>query len=100
MQPTVAIGVGNETAYHVHLGVLKGIPFFADMLESSGAWKNTSLKIDLPCTGAELGLLLLRKYTGRALGTSGLPVESCSSALRLAAAAALLQIDDELPELP
>jgi len=97
-EPTLPVVVQGET-FHVHKVVLRGVPYFAALLDSG--WRDAaSPEVQLPCSAAEFGLLLKRLYTENPLGSAGLPVDDCAAALRLAAAAAMLLIDDRLPELP
>ncbi|CAE8692582.1 unnamed protein product [Polarella glacialis] len=97
LEPTTAVRV-NDCALHVHNHVLRQIPYFAALLE--GQWQDAGApKVNLPCSIEEFSLLLRRFYMGEPLGSAALPVDSCSSAIRLAAAAAMLLIDGSLPEL-
>ncbi|CAE8619927.1 unnamed protein product [Polarella glacialis] len=96
-EPAVAIRV-NDTMLHVHQHILEGIPFFAALL--SGDWSDAAAPaVELPCSAEEFALLLQRLYTGQVLGSPELPVSGCAAALRLSAAAAMLLIDEKLPEL-
>eukprot|EP00928_Gymnodinium_smaydae_P049623 TRINITY_DN33321_c0_g1_i1.p1 TRINITY_DN33321_c0_g1~~TRINITY_DN33321_c0_g1_i1.p1 ORF type:complete len:495 (-),score=46.80 TRINITY_DN33321_c0_g1_i1:198-1502(-) len=89
----------NAVALHIHLYVLRKIPFFAALLD--GTWRDKETPhVQLPCSVCEFILLLKRLYTGELLGSPALPVPSCEVALRLGAAAAMLLIEDCLPELP
>eukprot|EP00450_Noctiluca_scintillans_P016592 CAMPEP_0194534536 /NCGR_PEP_ID=MMETSP0253-20130528/72760_1 /TAXON_ID=2966 /ORGANISM="Noctiluca scintillans" /LENGTH=508 /DNA_ID=CAMNT_0039380207 /DNA_START=26 /DNA_END=1552 /DNA_ORIENTATION=+ len=97
LQPTIPVKVGNVT-FHVHEAVLRRMPYFTAFFDGASR-VSTALQVDLPCSPAEFGMLLERFYTGRALGTSGLPIADCCTALRLAAAASLLLVVDQLPEL-
>merc|ERR1712032_88352 len=81
-----------------HKEVLCKVPYFAALLD--GEWEDCkSPQVSLPCSVEEFGLLVQRLYTGDALGTRALPVKDCASAVRLAAAAGMLLIDENVPEL-
>lgn len=97
MQPAVEVRVGGTPLY-VHRHVLQKISLFAEMLD--GSWIDAQAPtVNLPCSVNEFSLILRRMYTGEPFGSSALPVPDCPSALRLGAAAAMLLIDDQLPEL-
>ncbi|CAE8712656.1 unnamed protein product [Polarella glacialis] len=96
-EPTVAIRI-HDTVLHVHQHILEGIPFFAAL--PRGDWSDAAAPaVELPCSAEEFALLLQRLYTGQVLGSPELPVSGCAAALRLSAAAAMLLIDEKLPEL-
>ena len=93
-----AVRVCGEVLY-VHRHVLRTIPYFAALLD--GEWNDSRApEVDLPCRADELVLLVKRLYTNELLGGCALPVPTCASALRLAGAAAMLLIEEQLPELP
>mmetsp|Transcript_50478 Transcript_50478/g.135006 ORF Transcript_50478/g.135006 Transcript_50478/m.135006 type:complete len:528 (-) Transcript_50478:30-1613(-) len=98
LEPAVPVRLGEGTL-HVHLAVLRQVPFFAALVD--GTWRDAAApSADLPCSVAEFALLLQRLYTGEPLGTPALPVDDLASGLRLAAAADMLIMDQQLPELP
>ena len=85
--------------FHIHRSVLFSVPYFSTLLD--GCWPDAeNPEVELPCSPDEFGLLLGRLYAGERLGSLALPVTSCGAALRISAAAAMLLIDDKLPELP
>jgi len=97
LEPARAVRV-NGQVLHIHGQVLRRIPYFSAFLE--GEWQDHDMpQVDLPCSSQEFGLLVRRLYTGEILGSSKLPIESCASAIRVAAAAGMLLIDQELHEL-
>uniref|UniRef100_A0A7S1A4J6 BTB domain-containing protein n=1 Tax=Noctiluca scintillans TaxID=2966 RepID=A0A7S1A4J6_NOCSC len=94
-EPSIAVCVNGETL-HVHRSVLRQVPYFAALLE--GDWLDSETpSVNLPCQSDEFGLILKRLYTGVPLGIHR--DIQCESALRLAEAAVMLLVDDQLPEL-
>lgn len=97
-QPSVSVRVGGETL-HIHRGILESLPYFERLMQ--GEWRDAAApEVELPCSATEFGLLLQRLYTGETLGSPGVPIKDFASALRIAEAAAMLLVEDRLPELP
>lgn len=94
----VAVCVSGEKLF-IHRHVLRTIPFFGALLD--GEWNDAHApEVNLPCSADEFSLLVRCMYTGEPIGGRSSPLPTCASALRIAAAAAILLIEDRVPQLP